>query len=217
MQLTSIPRITGYNLTYYLFSEQNNYVWDQRGYNAFVIGESQTFLGANDTRLMLNKTVESLTYSAQGVTVKTHEGCIQADYAIATFSVGVLQNDAVTFDPPLPRWKREAIEQFQMGTYTKIFYQFNETFWDPNTQYFLYADPKVRGYYPVWQSLTGPGFLEGSNIIFVTVLEDEAYRVEQQPDETTKNEGLEVLRSMFPDKIVPEPVAFYYPRWSTEE
>ncbi|KAK8114347.1 amine oxidase [Apiospora kogelbergensis] len=209
--------ITGYNLTYYQFSEQNNYVWDQRGYNAFVIGESQTFLGANDTRLMLNTTVESLTYSDQGVVIKTHDGCIQADYAIATFSVGVLQNDAVSFDPPLPRWKREAIEQFQMGTYTKIFYQFNETFWDPNTQYFLYADPKVRGYYPVWQSLTGPGFLEGSHIIFVTVLEDEAYRVEQQSDETTKNEGLKVLRSMFPEKVVPEPVAFYYPRWSTEE
>lgn len=166
---------------------------------------------------MLNTTVESLTYSDQGVVIKTHDGCIQADYAIATFSVGVLQNDAVSFDPPLPRWKREAIEQFQMGTYTKIFYQFNETFWDPNTQYFLYADPKVRGYYPVWQSLTGPGFLEGSHIIFVTVLEDEAYRVEQQSDETTKNEGLKVLRSMFPEKVVPEPVAFYYPRWSTEE
>ncbi|KAK7924030.1 hypothetical protein PG985_006084 [Apiospora marii] len=209
--------ITGYNLTFYQFSEDNNYVWDQRGYNAFIIGESQTFLGANDTRLMLNTTVESLTYSDQGVMVKTHDGCIQADYAISTFSVGVLQNDAVTFDPPLPRWKREAIDQFQMGTYTKIFYQFNETFWDPNTQYFLYADPKVRGYYPAWQSLTGPGFLEGSNIIFVTVVENEAYRVEQQPDETTKDEGLAVLRSMFPDKQVPEPVAFYYPRWSTEE
>ncbi|KAK8082405.1 N1-acetylpolyamine oxidase [Apiospora saccharicola] len=209
--------ITGYNLTFYQFSEENNYVWDQRGYNAFVVGESQTFLGANDTRLMLNTTVESLAYSDQGVVVKTHNGCIQADYAISTFSVGVLQNDAITFDPPLPRWKREAIDQFQMGTYTKIFYQFNETFWDPNTQYFLYADPKVRGYYPVWQSLTGPGFLEGSNIIFVTVVENEAYRVEQQPDETTKDEGLAVLRLMFPDKKVPEPVAFCYPRWSFEE
>ncbi|KAK7988887.1 hypothetical protein PG989_009202 [Apiospora arundinis] len=209
--------ITGYNLTYYQFSEENNYVWDQRGYNAFVIGESQTFLGANDTRLLLNTTVESLSYSANGVMVKTHDGCVQADYAIATFSVGVLQNDAVTFDPPLPRWKREAIEQFQMGTYTKIFYQFNETFWDPNTQYFLYADPKVRGYYPVWQSLTAPGFLEGSNIIFVTVLGNEAYRVEQQSDDMTRDEGLKVLRSMFPDKVVPEPIAFHYPRWSTEE
>ncbi|KAK8055959.1 hypothetical protein PG993_001186 [Apiospora rasikravindrae] len=209
--------ITGYNLTFYQFSEENNYVWDQRGYNAFVIGESKTFLSDNDKRLLLNTTVKSLAYSDRGVMVQTLDGCIKANYAIATFSVGVLQNDAVTFDPPLPRWKREAIDQFQMGTYTKIFYQFNETFWDLNTQYFLYADPKVRGYYPVWQSLSGPGFLEGSNIIFVTVVENEAYRVEQQPDGKTKDEGLAVLRSMFPDKRVPEPVAFYYPRWSFEE
>ena len=136
--------------------------------------------------------------------------------AITTFSLGVLQNDVVEFDPPLPRWKQEAIDQFQMGTYTKIFLQFNETFWPTDTQYFLYADPDRRGYYPIWQSLSTSGFLPGSNIIFVTVVDDESYRVEAQTDEQTKAEALEVLRKMFPDVDVPEPIDFMYPRWSLE-
>lgn len=145
------------------------------------------------------------------------DDCIEAQFAICTFSVGVLQNEVVAFDPPLPRWKREAIDQFQMGTYTKIFMQFEETFWDPDTEFFLYADGKSRGYYPVFQSLSAPGFLEDSSILFVTVVDGQSYRVEQQSDEVTKAEVMDVLRAMFPDKEIPEPIDFMYPRWSTEE
>ncbi|KAI1477874.1 amine oxidase [Daldinia eschscholtzii] len=210
--------ITGYNLTYYQFSDENNFVWDQRGFNTFVIGEAHEFLEENDPRLLLETTVTKISYGPEGVIVQLQDGgCIEAQHAIATFSVGVLQNEVVEFDPPLPGWKREAIEQFQMGTYTKIFLQFNETFWDRNTEFFLYADDKSRGYYPVWQSLSAPGFMEDSNIIFVTVVDGQSYRVEQQSDEETKAEVMEVLRKMFPDKEIPDPIDFHYPRWSTEE
>lgn len=192
-------------------------MWDQRGFRIFITEESKSFLEEDDVRLLLDTTVDSITYSADGVVVSTDVGCIQAGYAIVTFSVGVLQSDRVSFNPPLPWWKREAIEQFYMGTYTKIFYQFNETFWDPDTQFFLYADPKIRGYFPVWQSLSSPGFLEGSNIIFATVIGDESHRIEKQTDEETMKEGLAVLQTMFPGADIPEPTAFAYPRWSEEE
>ena len=32
-----------------------------------------------------------------------------AKYAIMTFSLGVLQKEILSFTPPLPQWKREAI------------------------------------------------------------------------------------------------------------
>ena len=208
--------IAGYNLSFYQFSEENNFVIDQRGFNALIKGVASTFLQQNDSRLLLNMIVTDIKYTTDGVTITTDDGgCIQADYAICTFSLGVLQNDAVTFTPELPEWKSSSIATFQMGTYTKIFLQFNETFWDPNTQFFLYASPTRRGYYPVWQSLSTEGFMPGSNIIFVTVVGRESYRVEAQDDETTKVEVLQVLREMFPDVNVPEPIAFLYPRWST--
>jgi polyamine oxidase len=160
--------------------------------------------------------VTDVAYKNYSVTLTTADGsCINAAYAIVTPSLGVLQNDLIAFDPPLPRWKQAAIATFTMGVYTKIFMQFNTTFWDPDTQFFLYASPTTRGYYPVFQSLSHEEFHPGSNILFVTVVGREALQVENQDDELTKAEIMAVLRQMFPDIEVPEPTAFFYPRWST--
>ena len=129
-----------------------------------------------------------------------------------------MQNEVVSFSPTLPSWKKEGIETFAMGTYTKIFLQFpsDKVFWNTSYQFFLYADPDERGYYPVFQSLDGEGFLSGSGILFVSVVQGQSYRVESQTDEQTKAQILEVLRKMYGVENVPEPTAFMYPRWSLE-
>ncbi|KAL9100734.1 MAG: hypothetical protein Q9163_003919 [Psora crenata] len=207
------------NTTYYQFSGENNYVYDQRGFNTFIKGEASTFLKPNDSRLLLNTVVTNITYTDHGVTVYNKDGgCITADYAICTFSLGVLQHDAVTFSPELPSWKRRGIETFAMGTYTKIFLQFppEKIFWNTSYQYFLYADPYERGYYPLFQTLDTEGFLPGSGIIFVTVVQDQSYIVEAQDDETTKAQVMAVLRNMFGVNNVPDPIDFLYPRWTLE-
>lgn len=203
------------NVTFTQFSNENNMVIDQRGYSAIIEGEASSFLQRDDPRLLLNHKITGISHSEDGVTVHTDNGgCFSAAYAICTFSLGVLQSDTVRFSPGLPEWKETAIQKFSMGTYTKIFFQFNETFWPQDKQFFLYASPTTRGYYAIWQSLSTQGFMPRSNIIFVTVTHDELYRVEQQTDEETKQEALDVLRDMFPHKTVPEPTAFMYPRWT---
>ncbi|CAG8959690.1 hypothetical protein HYFRA_00001595 [Hymenoscyphus fraxineus] len=214
-----------YNSTFYQFSDENSFVIDQRGFNYFIKSEAYTFLQPNDPRLLLSKNVTSITYSPKSVTVSLSDGsCVTAEYAICTFSLGVLQNDVVAFDPPLPAWKQEGIEGMAMGTYTKIFLQFPPAadgtfFWEhgplAGTEYFLYADPTERGWYPVWQSLTPSGFIPGSGIFFVTVVYAQSYIVEAQDDETTKREVMDVLKRMFGEDI-PEPLDFMYPRWSLE-
>ncbi|KAJ5911550.1 uncharacterized protein N7473_000853 [Penicillium subrubescens] len=207
----------GDNLTVNGFSDHDNFVLDQRGFNTIIKGMASEFMTENDPRLHLNTEVTEIQYSKDGVIIHSKDGsCISAAYAICTFSLGVLQNDAIKFTPSLPEWKQTAIQKFTMGTYTKIFMQFNETFWPKNTQYFLYADPAMRGWYPVFQSLSMPEFFPDSNILFVTVTNELAWRAERQSDETTKQEILTVLRKMFPDQKIPEPTAFLYPRWSTE-
>lgn len=207
--------IAGYNLTFYQYSEGNNLSNDQRGFNVWLRDQAAKFLRSNDTRVLFNTVVTNITYSDTGVTILNKDGsCVEADYAINTVSLGVLQNDIITFSPELPDWKQDSIATFAMGTYTKIFYQFNETFWPEDTQFFLYAHPTTRGYYTVWQSLSTEGFFPGSNIIFATLVDEQSYRIEMQDDETTKQEGLAVLRQMFPNVTIPEPVAFTYPRWT---
>lgn len=197
------------------FSEENNLVIDPRGYSYIIQQEALSFLKKDDSRLRLNNHITNITYSDDGVTIYSDYGsCVSAAYAICTFSVGVLQNDVVAFEPELPEWKRTSIQKFSMGTYTKIFLQFNETFWPEDSQFFLYASPTKRGWYPVFQSLSTEGFMPGSNIIFATVVADGSYRVEQQTDEETKDEIMQVLRKMYPDINIPEPTAFMYPRWA---
>jgi polyamine oxidase len=173
--------------------------------------------GPDDPRLWLNTQVTEIEHSAHGVVIRNADGsCVSAAYAVTTFSVGVLQNNIVRFEPELPEWKRTAIEKFTMGTYTKIFMQFPYTFWPSDTEFFLYASPTTRGFYPVFQSLSKTGFLPGSNILFVTVVETHSYRVERQSDAQTQAEIMAVLREMFPEHTIPDPIAFTYPRWSTE-
>jgi len=192
-------------------------VVDQRGFNSFIHGQASEFLKENDPRLLLKTIVKAITWSDNSVVITNADGsCIEADYAINTFSIGVLQSGDVTFTPPLPDWKQIAIETFQMGVYTKIFFQFpsDKIFWDKSKELFLYASPK-RGYYPIWQSLDHQGFLPGSGIFFVTIVTDQSVIVEKQDDETTKQQILVTLRQMFGHKNVPDPIDFMYPRWST--
>lgn len=64
---------------------------------------------------MLNSKVHEISYSREGVTVTLDDGkTLSADYALVSFSLGVLQHDDVKWEPPLPPWKREAIESMTM-------------------------------------------------------------------------------------------------------
>ena len=86
---------------------------DQRGFKHFIQAEAAEFL--HPDQLLLNSTVTKITYSNAGVSVSLADGStLDADYVLCTFSLGVLQNDDVTFDPPLPAWKQEAIQSMTM-------------------------------------------------------------------------------------------------------
>ncbi|RDB19626.1 Polyamine oxidase [Hypsizygus marmoreus] len=79
----------------------------------------------------------------------------------------------------------------------------------------IYADPE-RGRYPVWQSLDHENFLPGSGIIFVTVTGDFSERIESLPDGQVKEEVIQVLRSMYPNVTIPDPLDFAFPRWYSD-
>lgn len=195
------------------FSTENLLTTDQRGFASIVQSEAAEFL--SDEQVLLNSTVKTIKYSKDGVSVSLSDGSsLSADYALVTFSLGVLQHDDVFFEPALPTWKTEAIHGMAMGTYTKIYLQFPKKFWF-DTEFALYADHE-RGWYPVWQSLDMDGFFPGSGILFVTVTGDFSARVESLNDDDVKDEVIAVLRSMYPNATIPEPDAFYFPRWKSD-
>ena len=53
----------------------------------------------------------------------------QAERAVITLPLGVLQRRAVRFDPRLPRWKERAIEELAMGPVVKVALLFDEAPW----------------------------------------------------------------------------------------
>ncbi|KAK0478780.1 amine oxidase [Armillaria novae-zelandiae] len=195
------------------FSEDNLLAIDQRGFKALIQLEAQEFL--QPEQVSLNSTVKTISYSRDGVQVTLTSGeTIEGDYALCTFSLGVLQDDYVTFEPPLPDYKMEAIQSMTMATYTKIFLKFPEKFWF-DTELALYAD-STRGTYPVWQSLDHPNFFPGSGLIFATVTGDLSIRVEALSDEQVQDEAMDVLRKMYQNVTIPEPTDFLFPRWNSD-
>ena len=135
-------------MTFDYWSDEDQFVTDQRGYATLVHEEAK--LLATDRNILYNSTVTIVTYSNSSVNITLKNGLIiLADYAICTFSIGVLQHNDVQFIPQFPAWKRESIFTFKMVTFTKNFLQFPYKFWN-DTQFFLYADPYCRGYYPLW-------------------------------------------------------------------
>jgi polyamine oxidase len=75
---------------------------DQRGFKTLIQQEAAEFLTTKQR--LLNATVRTVAHSQDGVTLTLANGTtLSADYALCTFSLGVLQNDDVQFLPPLPR------------------------------------------------------------------------------------------------------------------
>ncbi|KAG8215246.1 hypothetical protein J3R82DRAFT_8795 [Butyriboletus roseoflavus] len=194
------------------FSNVNQMSIDQRGFVYIAQAEAAEFL--QPQQMIYNQTVNLIEYGEDSVTVHTTGGrTFTADHVLCTFSVGVLQNTDVAFQPPLPDWKVEAINSIEMATYTRIFLQFNETFWFP-TEMGLYAG-KQRGKYHVWQSLDHVGFFPGSSIITVTVTGDWSLYVEQLTSDQVQSEVMEVLQNMYPNITVPKPVDIHMSTWAS--
>ncbi|KAI9430824.1 amine oxidase [Lactarius indigo] len=227
----------GSNFTYDVdqggFSEEDLLSIDQRGIKYLIQAEAAGFLKQSQVRLQA--TVATIGYSDSGVSVTLTDGTmLTAQYAICTFSLGVLQNDDVQFHPPLPEWKIEAIHSITMvinrvpyverrqrndfghlqATFTKIFLQFPQKFWF-DTEFAVYADSE-RGRYPVWQGLDIDGFMPGSGVIVATVTGDYSKRIEAMTDAQVQSEVMQVLRAMFPNVAIPEPMAFLFPRWFSD-
>ncbi|KAH9056461.1 amine oxidase [Lactarius vividus] len=195
------------------FSEEDLLSIDQRGIKSLIQAEAAEFVKQSQVRLQA--TVTTIGYSDSGVSVTLTDGTkLTAEYAICTFSLGVLQNDDVQFYPPLPKWKVKAIHSLTMATYTKIFIQFPKKFWF-DTEVALYADSE-RGRYPLWMSLDLDGFMPGSGVIIATVTGDFSKRIEAMTDAQVQSEVMGVLQTMFPKVAIPEPTAFFFPRWFSD-
>lgn len=181
------------------FPGEDFFVTDQRGYWTLFSDFYKDF----QDQILLNKVVKKIQYSDNGVAVVTSGGEVfTADYALSTFSSGVLGSDLIEFDPPLPDWKREAIFRFRPVYFTKIFLKFPRDFWDDH-EWIMHASEK-KGNFPTFLDLNRPGLFPGSNVLFTVVTGDEALRIEKQSDAETMIDVMKTLRKMYQGREIPQ-------------
>ncbi|MGI6877413.1 FAD-dependent oxidoreductase [Microbacterium sp. gxy059] len=89
---------------------------------------TETVLG--DTEVTFSSPVSGVVYDDTGVSLRLATGeALTFDRVVVTVPLGVLQADAIEFEPPLPLEIRSAISALEMGQIETIWLRFDEPFW----------------------------------------------------------------------------------------
>ena len=106
--------------------------YDGDGDTDFRVGAGYATLferAAADLDVRLGTPVTAVEWGDRGATVHSASGELACRHVIVTLPLGVLRAGAVTFDPPLPDGKREAIERLGVGHVDKVVLVFDAPFW----------------------------------------------------------------------------------------
>ena len=93
---------------------------------------------ARGLRLRLDAQVREVRWKRGRVQIVCPEQTVEAERAVITLPLGVLQKRSVRFVPGLPRWKERAIDALAMGPVVKVALLFEERHW-PADLAFLHA------------------------------------------------------------------------------
>ncbi len=158
--------------------------------------------------IRLNEMVTQISHDAASVTVIAGDKSYTADRAIITLPLGVLKQNVVSFDPPLPVEKQAVIEQLGVGVLNKVYFRFEEAFWQKRPEWFSRLADN-RGEWSEWFNLY-PYIKKPILLAFNAA--DFGTHLEGWSDEKIVAEGMAVLRSMFGEES-PDPQSVQITRW----
>src|SRR5262249_19835427 len=75
---------------------------------------------AADVPVTLNAAVQKVRWGKDGVEVETPKGKVRGRCLVLTVSTNMLASGRITFDPPLPAWKRDAAAELPLGVHNRI-------------------------------------------------------------------------------------------------
>ena len=186
-------------------------ITDQRGYSHFLKMIAKGFW---DDIIMSTK-VEKISYTDTGVNVETDNGYeIQADYAICTVPLGVLQHKDLTFDPPFSKAKVDAIKGFEMGNYAKIYVKFPSNFWgDKEVLKFIDDDGAAKSIMTWGLNLDHEKYFPGSKMLTFHPMGETARRIENQLETETMKEVNVIMKKMF-GPTAPDATEIHVTNWT---
>lgn len=150
---------------------------------------------------------------------------VEADTVVCTAPLGVLKQDTLAFEPPLPTWKQGAIDRLGFGVLNKVVLVYDEIFWDPTRDIFgsLKEPPNRhstnqgdyranRGRLFQWFNVTNT---TGLPCLIGLMAGEAAYEAEMATNDDLVAEATRILRGIF-GKDVPHPVEAVVTRWSSD-
>ncbi len=188
---------------------------DDGGHDYVIAGGYQELTSrlAAGLDIRLEEEVETIRYNADGITVETTNGEHRGSHVIVTAPIGVLKAETISFDPPLPDSKLQAIEAVGAGVVEKLIFAFDKPFWRSKTntpRSVFYISDKLGDF---------PAFVDATNSAGCPMLV--AFLTGQQLDDMADDpqpfidRGSAVLHDIFPDTFRP-PTAVHVTSWGTD-
>uniref|UniRef100_A0A674EWN1 [histone-H3]-N(6),N(6)-dimethyl-L-lysine(4) FAD-dependent demethylase n=1 Tax=Salmo trutta TaxID=8032 RepID=A0A674EWN1_SALTR len=137
---------------------------------------------------------------------------------LVTVPLTLLQKNIIKFKPPLPERKLKAIHSLGAGLIEKVALQFPFRFWDGKIQgadYFghIPPSPDKRGMFGVFYDMDP----QGKRSVLMSVITGEALpSIRDMEDKDVADQCMKVLRELFKEQEVPEPVNYFVTRWSRD-
>ena len=153
-------------------------------------------------------------------------GIIEADFVVSSIPLGVLKRQKIDFQPPLPDWKKGAIQRIGYGVLNKVVLVYDQAFWDESRDIFgaLRNPPdrftliqeqyfSRRGRFFQWFNCSKT---TGLPTLLALMAGKAAFETEATTNEALIAEATAVLRTVF-GPHVPTPLEAVVTRWGQDE
>ncbi|XVF36004.1 hypothetical protein REPUB_Repub19eG0020500 [Reevesia pubescens] len=174
----------------------------------------------------LNHVVTNISYSLKDsgiddsqdrqVKVSTSNGSeFSGDAVLITVPLGCLKAGAIKFSPPLPQWKHSCIQRLGFGVLNKVVLEFPEVFWDDTVDYFgvTAEETDSRGHCFMFWNVRKT---VGAPVLIAVVAGKAAIDGQTMSSSDHVNHAVMVLRKLFGEASVPDPVASVVTDWGTD-
>ncbi len=144
-------------------------------------------------KVKLNEPVSDILIKDEELIVKTiYDAEYSAKKVLITVPISILQQSFITFNPPLPQAKHDAIAAIKMDVGSKFILRFSAPFWDEATGSIL-GGLRIPEY---WVSSAGKN--SATSTLTAFVMGDKAAYFQGMTDSQIQAELLDELGSMYP-------------------
>ncbi|XP_039594938.1 lysine-specific histone demethylase 1B isoform X1 [Polypterus senegalus] len=203
--------------------------WDHNEFFAQFTGD-HTLLTAGYSSLInklgdgldirLKTSVEAIDYTGGDITVIASNGARWiAQKVLITIPLALLQKNIIRFNPPLPERKLKAMHSLGAGVIEKIAMQFPYKFWSSKIEgadFFGHIPPvpDKRGLFGVFYDMDPTG---KQSVLMSVITGDAVSIIKDLEDKKIVAMCMGILRGLFKEQEVPEPIRYFVTRWHKEK